>query len=367
MPGNEQGNNSGGAEARRERVVSLIALGATAVGVFTCLWMFFLWLRHPQTIKPSTAVVGAAILLIGLTGYTLSRAGRVTMAAWVTLLTAVAIAAYSVAMRGITSVNVIIFAPTVALAGMLVGSRAAAVVVGVDALIAVALGLAQGAGWQPPLGQASVSMGVLVVIGSLAFLLLVNGLSWRLMEQGLALAEAQTERLRVAHEAQRRLAAELKVHSQRQAQLLVTLRELGTAIIPVSKGIIILPLVGHVDAERLAHIRSTLMSGIARYRATVVLLEMTGLRELDGEIALGMLALSGAARLLGAELVAVGIQPRVAHVMIELDADTDRLTARPDLETAIVYALARRQGLTPADSVTPVVSGGNGVTILPQV
>jgi anti-anti-sigma regulatory factor len=205
------------------------------------------------------------------------------------------------------------------------------------------LGLAQGAGWQPPQAQASISLGVLVVIGSLAFLLLLNGLSWRLMEESLVLAEAQTERLRVVHEDQQRLVVDLKVQSQRQAQLLAMLRELSTPVIPVSKEVVVLPLVGHVDMERLDIVRTALMDGIAHYRASVALLEMTGLRELDSEIVQGLLGLTDVARLLGAELVMVGVQPEMARLIVELDVDTSRLTARSDLESALAYALAQRQ------------------------
>jgi len=344
------------AQAYHERMISLITFGVAIAGALADLCIFFFWLKDPVAVRLSTAVVGVAVLLMGLAGYALSRAGRVTMAAWLTLLAAVSIGAYSVAMRGITSANAIIFAPTVALAGMLVGSRGATAVVAVEVLIAVVLGLAQGAGWRPPLAQTSVALGALVVIGALAFLLLLNGLSWRLAERSLALAEAQTEHLRLAHQDQRQLVADLKVQSHRQAQLLATVRELFTPVIPVSEGIIVLPLVGHVDVERLEHIRSTLMDGIAQYRARVVLLEMTGLRELEGEIALGLLGLTDAARLLGAELVVVGVQPGVARVVVKLDADTSRLVAQPDLQSAIAYAVARRGDWLMPHDVIPGVS-----------
>jgi anti-anti-sigma regulatory factor len=349
------------AQARRAQVVNLITLGAIAVGAFTSLWLFVMWISQPESVKLSTATVGGGILFLGLACYALSRSGWVTMAAWVAVLAAVAIAAYSVIVRGVTSVNVIIFAPTVALAGMLIGSRAAVAVVGIEAFIAVALGLAQNAGWQPPMAQPPVWQGIMVAIGALAFLLLLNGLSWRLMEQSLVLAEAQTERLRAAQEQQQRLVVDLAAQGERQAQLLITLRELSTPVIPVSKGIVVLPLVGHMDAERLTFVRSALLDGIAQHRAKVVLLEMTGLEKADAEIARGLLSLTDAARLLGAELVMVGVQPDVARVVVELDVDTSNLTAQPDLESALDYALARRAASwARAHSIAAGVAGGNG-------
>ncbi len=377
MSNNERGNlrtwleqwigarSSEPAQARRERVVNLVTLGIFAVGMFVCVGMLLLWLRRPEAMWPSAIGVGITILLGGAIAYALARAGRVTVATCMMVLTAVVIAVYVVVRQGITSVSAIIFAPAVTLAGMLIGSRAAGIVVGVDVLIAVALGLAQNAGWQPPQPQPSVSMSVLVVVASLVFLLFVNGLSWRLMKQSLALTEAQTECLRVAHQEQQRLVADLTARDERQVQLLAILRELSTPVIPVAQGIIILPLVGRLDAERVTHLRSTLLAGIARRRARIVLLEMTGVSELDREIAEGLLSLADATRLLGAELVLVGVQARAARAMVELAVDTSRLTAQPDLESALAYALARRQGAAPRRVPLPYgaaagFSGGNG-------
>lgn len=353
------------ARARRERAVYLITLGVSAVGAFACVWMFLLWLRHPEAVKPTAAGVGIVIFLEGMTAYGVARTGRVTVAAWMTVLATTAIAAFVVAGQGINSVSAIILAPAVTLAGMLIGSRAAGVVVGVEVLVTIAIGLAQSVGWQPPQMQPSVPMSVLLVVASLVFLLFINGLSWRLIRQSLALAEAQTERLRVAHQEQQRLVADLRTRDERQVQLLATLRELSTPVIPVVQGIIILPLVGHMDAERLVHVRATLLAGIARRRARIVLLEMTGVSELDRAAAEGLPGLADAARLLGAELVVVGVQAGAARVMVELAVDTSGLAAQPDLESALAYASARQQqatlGRSPLlHSVAVEVSDGNG-------
>ena len=352
-------------QARREQVLNLITLGLAAAGALTCLWMFILWLRHPEAIKASTAVAGAAILMVGAIGHAFFRAGQTAVVAWMTLLGAVAIAAYSVAMRGIISVNVILLAPTVALAGMLIDRRAALIVFGLDALIAVSLGLAQAAGWQPPLSQTPLSLGVWVVIGSLAFLLLVNGLSWWMGERSLLWAEMQSKRLRAANKEQQRLFEDLEIQSQYQARLLSTLRQLATPIIPVSRGIIILPLIGHIDPERLEQIRSSLLSGIAQHRARIVLLEMTGLSELSAGVAQGLVGLADAARLLGAELIVVGLQSAVARVIVEQKVDTGHLVAQPNLENALDYALTRRQKPMIGDwplARSPMIGlgGGNG-------
>lgn len=330
-------------EARHERLVNLIALAIVAAGALAGFWILALWLRRPEAVSPPAVGALGAILLVGVTAYAFARAGRVKTAAWVTTLSAITIAAYVVVRQGVTSTSVIVFAPTVPLAGLLVGSRAASVAVGIETLIIVALGLAQDAGWQPAHRPSSLWIGVMIVIGSLTFLLFTNRLSWRLMKQSLDLAETRAERLRAVHQEQQRLVADLKDRDERQAQLLTTLQELSTPVIPVTQGIIIFPLIGRVDVERLAHLRSTLLTGIAQHRAKTVILEMTGVPELDGDVARELLGLADAARLLGAEAIIVGVQARVARVMVGVAMDISGLTARPDLESALAYALARQR------------------------
>jgi len=338
------------AEARHERLVNLITLAIAAAGALAGFWIFALWLRRPEAVNPPVVRVIVAVLLMGVTAYAFARAGRVKTAAWMTTLSALAIAAYVVIGQGIASTSVIVLAPMVMLAGLLVGSRAASIVVGIETLIVVALGLAQDAGWQPAHGPPSLWIGVIIIIGSLTFLLFTNRLSWRLMKQSLDLAETRAERLRAAHQEQQRLVADLKNRDERQAQLLTTLQELSTPVIPVTQGIIILPLIGRVDVERLAHLRSTLLTGIAQHRAKTVILEMTGVPELDGDVARGLLGLADAARLLGAEAIIVGVQARVARVMVRVAIDTSGLMARPDLESALAYALARQRAGRPGAS-----------------
>ncbi len=139
----------------------------------------------------------------------------------------------------------------------------------------------------------------------------------------------------------RKLNVDLESLVETQRNLLGTLRELSSPVIPVFQGIIVLPLIGNIDTHRAAQILEGLLAGIERYRAQVVLMDVTGVPIVDTSVANHLLKAAQAARLLGAETVLVGVRPEVALTMVQLGVDHRGLITRADLQSGIEYAFAR--------------------------
>jgi anti-anti-sigma regulatory factor len=139
----------------------------------------------------------------------------------------------------------------------------------------------------------------------------------------------------------RKLNVDLESLVETQRNLLGTLRELSSPVIPVFQGIIVLPLIGNIDTHRAAQILEGLLAGIERYRAQVVLMDVTGVPIVDTSVANHLLKAAQAARLLGAETVLVGVRPEVALTMVQLGVDHKGLITRADLQSGIEYAFAR--------------------------
>jgi anti-anti-sigma regulatory factor len=139
----------------------------------------------------------------------------------------------------------------------------------------------------------------------------------------------------------RKLNADLKSLVDTQRNLLATLRELSSPVIPVFEGIIVLPLIGNIDTQRASQVLEGLLAGIERYRARVVLIDVTGVPIVDTSVANHLLKAAQAARLLGAEAVLVGVRPEVAQTMVQLGVDHLGLTTRADLQSGVEYAFSR--------------------------
>ncbi len=143
----------------------------------------------------------------------------------------------------------------------------------------------------------------------------------------------------------RRLNENLRQTMEKQAQLLETIRELGTPVVPLLEGIILLPLVGQIDSVRAQQIVETLLVEVQEHRARIAILDITGVPVVDTMVAQALLQTAQAVRLLGAEPVLVGIMPEVAQTMVSLGIDLSRLVTRSDLQSGLEYAVERIQEL----------------------
>lgn len=137
--------------------------------------------------------------------------------------------------------------------------------------------------------------------------------------------------------AQRRLQEEL-IRAQQRA-----LRALGTPLMPIAERVIAMPLVGDIDTERASQIMEVLLHGIADHRADVAILDITGVKVVDTQVADALLRAARSARLLGAEVVLTGMRPQVSQTLVGLGVDLDGIVARSNLKSGIAYALSRRR------------------------
>ena len=157
---------------------------------------------------------------------------------------------------------------------------------------------------------------------------------------------AQNEALEAAvAERTRELSEHLQLLKDQQRSIL----ELSTPVIRLWEGILALPLIGTVDSVRAAQIMENLLTAIVQQRATHVILDVTGVPVFDTGVASHLLKTVGAATLLGAYCILVGISPQMAQTLVHLDVDFSRLTTAGSLEDGLRHALARsNQRIVPA-------------------
>jgi len=136
---------------------------------------------------------------------------------------------------------------------------------------------------------------------------------------------------------QRRLQEEL-IEAQQRA-----LRALGTPLMPIAKRVIAMPLVGDIDTARAAQIMEVLLEGITGHRARVAILDITGVKVVDTQVADALIRAARAARMLGAEVVLTGASPQVSQTLVGLGVELQGIVTRANLESGIAYALSRRR------------------------
>src|SRR5918999_5788556 len=121
----------------------------------------------------------------------------------------------------------------------------------------------------------------------------------------------------------------------RQAALLEeqrkTISELQTPVIQVWDRILALPIVGNLDTARTQEMNEALLQKIVDTGSEIVILDITGVPVIDTAVARHLLETVAASRLLGAEVLIVGLSSRTAMTLVQLGIDLAHVTTRATL------------------------------------
>lgn len=160
------------------------------------------------------------------------------------------------------------------------------------------------------------------------------GLETQVAERTAALQAAMDE-IEARAAAQERLVEELR--DQRAA-----IRELSVPILPVSRGTLVMPLVGALDSERLRQVQERALRAVEAARARHLVLDVTGVPVIDAQVARGLLQVVQSALLLGTRTTLVGIRPEVAQTLVGLNVDLASISTRSALRDALEDKVATR-------------------------
>jgi ABC-type sugar transport system substrate-binding protein/anti-anti-sigma regulatory factor len=138
-----------------------------------------------------------------------------------------------------------------------------------------------------------------------------------------------------SNRAQRRMSEETII-AQRSM-----IRELSTPVIPITDAILVMPLVGAIDTLRAQQILEALLDAIVDRNARALIIDITGIAVVDTGVAHYILQAAQAIRLLGAQVILVGISPEVAQTMVGLGINFGEIITRATLQDGFAYAQRR--------------------------
>jgi anti-anti-sigma regulatory factor len=110
-------------------------------------------------------------------------------------------------------------------------------------------------------------------------------------------------------------------------------------MIPITDRVVVMPLIGVMDARRGQQVLETALYGAKESRAKVVILDITGMKLVDAGVAGALVNAAGGLRLLGAQVVITGIRPDVALALVDLNLDIGKILTFGTLQGGIAHAL----------------------------
>ncbi len=119
------------------------------------------------------------------------------------------------------------------------------------------------------------------------------------------------------------------------------LLELSTPLIPISNEIVVMPLIGSIDARRIQQVIDKLAHEIPIMRARVAILDITGVPIVDTHIASGLIQVTQVLRLLGAQVIITGVRPEVAQTMVTIGVTLENVVTVSTLQAGIAHAMHR--------------------------
>ena len=120
-----------------------------------------------------------------------------------------------------------------------------------------------------------------------------------------------------------------------------TISELQTPVIQVWDRVLAVPIVGGVDTARALDMTEALLERIVETGSEIVILDITGVPVVDTAVAKHLLETVSAARLLGAEVLIVGLTSRTAMTLVHLGLDLGGVTTRTTMAKGLELAFAR--------------------------
>lgn len=138
----------------------------------------------------------------------------------------------------------------------------------------------------------------------------------------------------------------------RQQQLAI--RELSTPVLKVREQLLILPIIGALDAGRARQLTEQLLNGIRENRAKVVVVDITGVPAIDMPVANHLVQAIRASALMGARVIITGLSSGIAQTLVDLRVDLSMMQSVGDLqggieeaERQLSYAVTRTAEISP--------------------
>jgi rsbT co-antagonist protein RsbR len=116
------------------------------------------------------------------------------------------------------------------------------------------------------------------------------------------------------------------------------IRELSTPVLQVRERLLILPIIGVIDAQRARQLTEQLLRAIRNNRARVVVIDITGVPSVDAKVANHLLQTVDATRLMGASVIVTGLSSEIALTLVTIGVDLTKINAVGDLQGGLEEA-----------------------------
>jgi rsbT co-antagonist protein RsbR len=117
------------------------------------------------------------------------------------------------------------------------------------------------------------------------------------------------------------------------------LAELSTPLIPLNDQILVMPIIGIIEQQRSQALLTALLEGASSQRVAIVIVDITGVPQVDPLVAQMLIQAAQNLKLLGVQMILTGMRAETAQLLVKLGIDLGEIVTRSTLQSGISYAL----------------------------
>lgn len=144
-----------------------------------------------------------------------------------------------------------------------------------------------------------------------------------------------------------RRAERIEAENREQRVMIAAQAELLAAmllpVVEVWQGVLLIPLVGELNVERVKQVQDSVLRAVMRTQARFILLDLTGTPVVDSAVAAALIRTADAAALLGCKSIMCGMGPEIARTVVSLQIDFGRIIPSGTLCDGLALAMKRLQ------------------------
>ncbi|CAM3817231.1 STAS domain-containing protein [Mesobacillus thioparans] len=126
---------------------------------------------------------------------------------------------------------------------------------------------------------------------------------------------------------------------ERTKELSSMVQELSSPIIPVLKDILVVPLIGKYNEERISNLMEKSLFELKRLKARYLLIDLTGIKSVDSYSIHGIQKLIQAIRLIGGQCFIVGVSSELSVQILNSNVNLEGIQSFSSMQQGVEYAI----------------------------
>lgn len=125
----------------------------------------------------------------------------------------------------------------------------------------------------------------------------------------------------------------------RTKELNSLVQELSSPVIPVLNGILVMPLIGQYNEERISSMMEKALVELTRLKAKYLLIDLTGIKHVDPYTIHGIQKLIQSVRLIGGQCFIVGVSAELSIQILSSSVNLEHIQSFSSLQQGVEYAI----------------------------